>query len=129
MKEQLVSKEIAILAKEKGFDWKCMWFYDLDLTNRNLFTYRSVENYNDNIIFESKNFVSAPTQSLVQKWLRDIHNIHIEIWYNNEMKGWEKTLFALDLKDRKIIHIDDIVRFNTYEETLEHGLQKALKLI
>lgn len=128
MTEILISKETAVLAKEKGFNWKCNIFCDLD-TGTNLMYGTSIENYNNDTIFESKNFVSMPTQSFLQKWLRDVHNINIEIWYNNEMKGWEKTLFALDSKDLKIIHIGDIVKFNTYEEALEYGLLEALKLI
>ena len=50
MTEQLISKETAVLAKEKGFD----------LNNH-------LKNGN------------PPTQSLLQKWLREKHNIDISI--------------------------------------------------
>jgi hypothetical protein len=67
----------------------------------------------------------------LQKWLREVHNIHFEI----------KPIF--DVTDNlKPYHINVIKNpsgkgfeyrivgaFNTYEETLEIGLQEALELI
>ena len=64
MKEQLISFQLAKLAKEKGFDW------------------RNIE------ILEVKSksaFLDSTTQSLLQKWLREIHKIHINVWFKGDM--------------------------------------------
>ena len=121
MTEQLITFDTAKLAKEKGFDWQTNMVYKQEL----LYT-------RDNIIKNSafKNSkvyrATAPTQSLLQKWLREVHNIHV---------------VALPWKD----HCDDandpvkyrgmIFRVKTYEEHLqqedamEKVLFEALKLI
>ena len=61
--------------------------------------------------------ILAPTQSLLQKWLRETHNIFISInvnycykIYNND-ELYEESFY-----------------YNNYEEALEQGLQEALKL-
>ena len=66
-----------------------------------------------------------PTQSLLQKWLREIHNIDIE------SKGFRnagdiKALYYQPLINGAIINLN---RFKTYEESLEKGLQEALSMI
>ena len=73
--EDYVNFEIAKLLKEKGFDEKCGPYYDL----------RGV--LINGVIIEAKHNVdmdkfSAPTLQMAMKWLREVHNIHIEIGYN-----------------------------------------------
>jgi len=116
MKEQLISFKTAKLAKEKGFNEIVSTaygrsqesLYESNCTNRN----------SENI------FLSAPTQSLLQKWLREVHNIHIEV-HNLGMKWWF-NLKEID-SDNAALFISD--NYNSYEEALEVGLQEALKLI
>ena len=73
--------------------------------------------------------VSAPTQSLLAKWLREVHNLHISInvglphkapimYYSNVIKFGKhhKSKFKSEF-------------YKTYEEAYEIGLQEALKLI
>jgi hypothetical protein len=68
MEEQLISYSTAVLAKEKGFDSKVYEFY---LKDKKML-------YSDGNIFQKENhnvfpdIISAPTQSLLQKWLRDV---------------------------------------------------------
>ena len=90
MKEQLISFDTAKLAKEGGFNIPCFYYYEdnnlkepylengsstdvdfrVDLTDL-------LENMNNKHL--SGDFVSAPTQSLLQKWLREVRNIHIRV--------------------------------------------------
>jgi hypothetical protein len=59
-----------------------------------------------------------PTQSLLQRWLREVYNINVEVCYWESDKKWQskiKTYFTVSV--------------TTYEEALEVGLQEALKLI
>lgn len=128
MEEQLVSFETAKLAKEKGFDWKVRHHYrDGNMYDKTLIC--SGNPYNMNSEEEQKmwitNLYSTPTQSLLQKWLREEHNLHICIAYGDLSNKYMGDIMSRDgkmLVDIECIH-------KTYEEALEEGLQEALKLI
>ena len=72
--------------------------------------------------------IEFPTQSVAQKWLRETKNLHIEISYMYE-NYWLYDILTIPTHD--LIGLSDrpIIRYNTYEEALEAGLQEALKLI
>lgn len=72
--------------------------------------------------------IEFPPQSVVQKWLRETKNLHIEISYMYE-NYWTYDILTIPRHD--LIGLSDrpIIRYNTYEEALESGLQEALKLI
>lgn len=116
MKEQLVTYETAKVAKEKGFkDYsRSGWHYDgngyLDNTNE-------LTTWNDHPA--SSFMCDAPTQSLLQKWLREEHDIKLCISWTK----FDKWLYEINHKEKSV------GGFNSYEEALEKGLQKALKLI
>ena len=96
MEETLVSFEVAKLAKEKG----CK--NSLGLTP---------------LAFDC-------TQACLQKWLREVHNIHIQIIFlptNNR--------FVFAIYKHKEEDIESVVEYKTYELALEAALQEALKLI
>jgi hypothetical protein len=57
--------------------------------------------------------VSAPTQSELQDWLREEHNINIYAYQPNETGYWAHNL-------------EDKAKYDTYEEAIEEGLQEAL---
>ena len=78
----------------------------------------------------------APTQSLLQKWLREIHGIEISIraikWENDKLKtglvldSYEYEMYPLN-KPYYIYH--KVSGFKTYEQALEQALLESLKLI
>lgn len=72
--------------------------------------------------------IEFPTQFVAQKWLRETKNLHIEISYMYE-NYWTYDILTIPRHD--LIGLEDraSVRYNTYEEALEAGLQEALKLI
>jgi len=79
---------------------------------------------------------SAPTQSLLQKWLREVHNWNIivfnddgDIEFGNLRYNFELRNVTISFKKRNIKNIVGTYEFKTYEEALEKGLQEALKLI
>lgn len=138
MTETLVSFETAKLAKEKGFDEFCNSWYEED-TNNNTYSADDYNKYcNTTLTFENQ--YSAPTQSLLQKWLREKYRIYFthkfvftrtpreqinlkySIWYTivsnpilqEDIKGWLRPIEGV---------------YDTYEEALEQGLQETLKLI
>lgn len=96
MEEQLISFETAILAKEKKFNISCRYC--------------------------TCNNVQLPTQSLLQKWLREVHNIEVYVTPVKEITN--------DFKYYQwMIHTISFGIHDTYEKALEAGLIEALKLI
>ena len=62
------------------------------------------------------------SQSLLAKWLREKHNIHLIAYKNINIDGYDWCYITTD-------GITNINSYKTYEEALEAGLQEALKLI
>lgn len=86
MKEKLVSLELAKLALKKGFDYPT---YDYVWTDRD-YIQRMCDSNKPSELHRQMLFtedidkkkrvlytISIPTQSLLQKWLREVHKIHI----------------------------------------------------
>lgn len=64
----------------------------------------------------------------LQKWLRDVHNVHIEVTHwKSKINDRFEYLFSVYFPG----HINDSGDFwnNTYEEALEEGLKFALNYI
>ena len=66
--------------------------------------------------------VSAPTQSLLAKWLREEHNIHLIAYKNINIDGYDWCYITTD-------GITNINSYKTYEEAYEIGLYQALLLL
>ena len=135
MQEQLITFETAKLAKEKGFDIRCTHGYDTfeegHIRNgelRNLY-----DNYHGdysgwkNSESSQSSYVTAPRQSLLQKWIREIHKIDVfcdcigsgkyySVIYDNSIKEGNDKVFEQEKE-------------TSYEEALEIGLREALELI
>ena len=140
MEDALITFETAKLAKEKGFNEREHYFYkvksenDVELygcTKKQLVgfkgyvpIYHKVRDYHTNKEkLNAKLYrCSAPTQSLLQKWLREKHNIHLIAYKNINIDGYDWCYITTD-------GITNINSYKTYEEALEAGLQEALKLI
>lgn len=120
MTEELVTLETAKLLKEKGFNEYCK-----DIINHKGIMMETIFRTSKDL---PKLFYSCPTQSVAQKWLRETKNLHIEISYMYE-NYWTYDILTIPRHD--LIGLEDraSVRYNTYEEALEAGLQEALKLI
>ena len=121
IKEQFVSFETAKLLKEAGFDVPCFNQY----TDRGTVWHCDCpENFN-----KSQCVTSCPTQALAARWLREVHGIHIFSNYFFEDETWFYVIVDLKESDEvRAIH-PDIRSYQSSEEALEAGLQKAIKLI
>ena len=119
MEDTLISFETAKLAKEKKFDILC----EHSFSEHNSAIQENNQNGFRNWNKEYKNSYPAPTQSLLTKWLREVHNIEIAIqWFDNcYIKSVKQKPFKANTY--RIEGLDN------YEEILELGLQEALKLI
>ena len=121
--EELVTYEVAKLAKEKWFREKCIAHYFDD--TKDLYRSSNPQCYN-----WGGNASDAPTQSLLQRWLREEKNIHIEIiatasgyyWCVNKTNGTSIT--DSDVLDRGT---NEGGCYDEYEQALEDALKYALE--
>ena len=152
MENALVTYETAKLLKNKGFlEFDVYWYENTEETKHteirmgNFITIRNKielcqieypgeeglsdyikfeEDANFNIITYQDGFYFAPTLSLAQKWLREIHNIHIQIIFLTLNNRYVFAIYKHGEDD-----IESVLEYETYELALEVALQEALKLI
>ena len=145
MKDTLIIFETAKLAKEKRFNYHCDAIFDDDLTEVNVkdrialdFFERFVQDYHDSkayrgndakdeYLLERNSFVDTytlrPTQSLLQRWLREVHGIYLLVDMGiNRDYHWKyfNNQSAFTYSEGS---------FTSYEAALEKGLKEVLKLI
>jgi hypothetical protein len=132
MQEQLISFETAKLAKEKGFFDKNV-YGEVRLSQQHYYDDRSIL-HNIREAFDEKDYdlkdcCNAPTQSLLQKWLREDKKISVEVtsgWWDKGKVEWEYNVYKKGLDGDAPC---SLTVFKTYEEALEFGLQQGLKII
>lgn len=126
MQEEFVILETAKLLKEKGFDWKCERTIDCDKIARRYDRPQDISCCTE-IDGELVEFL-CPTLYVVQKWLRETKNLHIEISY---MYGDYWIYDILTIPSHDLVGLSDrpLEHYKSYEEALEAGIQEALKLI
>lgn len=129
MKEVEISEKVGFLAKEKGFYIEGTRSFNIIFdpnTIRSLagkYTDEELKDY----YYSNKDLYLTCTQSLLQKWLREVHSIHINPLkeYNNKNTYTYEMIFWIE-DIQNSIQMDS---YNTYEEALEAGLIEALKTI
>ena len=111
IREQFVSPETALLLKKKGFDEACRHYYD-----------------------------TVPTQALVMRWLREKHNLFIDISLINDesedadgkvIEEWHFWSYSIirTLDGRYLYDAPDqfdCVEYQTYEEACEDAIKYTL---
>ena len=71
----------------------------------------------------------------LQKWLREIHNLHINIiidsntYWSSPYKLEIVKIFLERNTDHKILDYNYRIEYETYEKALEEALYKSLKLL
>ena len=133
MTEEFVTLETAKLLKEKGFKENVFTFYEAECAEGDfeLFESYEVEDFNA----RADNF-SAPTQSIAQKWLREIKGVYV--WVEPVIgKRWKVSFCDFNVQTEESDWMENEISkgngykvyVTTYEEALEAGIQEALKLI
>lgn len=119
MKEQKISVDTCVLANEKGYPMGSITHLTDDMSS-----IKYVE------------FTYVPTQALLQKWLREIHEINIFMTFKPNIKKWDFIPYDMGMNGNEYVKYNleytkqfNDRRFDTYEEALEIGLQEGLKLI
>ena len=128
MKEQLIEFKTAKLAKEKGFDWECAMWNDGEQSTQyaghRMDSTISNKTINEKLFYKRIPFsCTIPTQSLLQKWLREIYNLHTMIECD---EGYYFCHIIDIIEDKTVLFLG---RKDTFEISLEQGLYEALKLI
>ncbi len=128
MEEKRIEFDTAKLAKDKSFN-----------IQNHFGCYNDFGKFDEDIPFEAdpeqffeKEFYSAPTQSLLQTWLRKTHGIKLwcapheysssDGWAYNILAYKEGVVTVFKGNQASSVHL-------TYEQALEEGLQEALKHI
>jgi hypothetical protein len=124
MEETKIKLETTKLAKEKGF-----------IPNKKETYYNPMSG---KTLFEEL----PATQSLLQKWLREIHNIDVDVVRDSEVHYQDETRWIVKISDWNDIQIKKFsiaqlkfpnhshhIDFKSYEEALEKGLEEGLKFI
>ena len=108
-KEDYVNFEIAKLLKEKGFDESCYKKYNSngDLFDSTEFTYGPKD----------------PTLQMAMKWLREIHNIFIQIELYSNLDDY---CFEVFQNTHSLIAEKDEV-YNSYETACEAAIKYCLE--
>jgi len=122
MRDEMISLETSELAQRKGFDrWKIQ---------------EPIHNMDDIEVWPEV------TQSLLQRWLREVHNMFITIEQDFERVPNAKPMnkrgdtlmqhsgrYFLIVRPPNTINPPNSTFANTYEEALEKGLIQALNLL
>lgn len=114
LQDTKINFQTAILAKEKGFDLTP--FDGISAFN----------NKGEEVNWTTKQFFAwKPTQSLLQKWLREKHKIFVwvEICDANTINQFHKVYCVSKTKK------EWKGNYSTYERALEGGLNMGLELI
>ena len=112
MKEQKISWKTAKLAHSKSFR---KFGADFDYLSQ----FKNTSQIN----------TFLPTQSLLQKWLRDKFHLDIRIASNSRTCHFPVIQLLEDGGTLGKGQKGQIIMYQTYEKALEKGLQEALKLI
>jgi len=124
MQEELITFETAKLAKEKGFNEKVYREYDKSGYLRCTSKSADVVLGPYEELLKSTEY-PAPTQSLLQRWLREVHKINIVIQYWTGPKPHKPVLHYRTTVNENFFG----EHYVTYEEALEEGLFEALNLV
>ena len=132
MKEHIISFDAAKLAKEKGFT-------QIFKANER-FHYNTISNTLCDLELNENSFFNlhyrAVSQSILQRWLREVHNCIVEVLFckqeNINILQWHSTVDYYTsnwqfIPSEESDFVSDL--YDTYEEALEIGLIEALKLL
>ena len=129
MKEELITYNTAKLAKEKGFNYPYIFPEQVGV----LSCYSGIGNLGTSLMNNAIYNIQAPTQSLLQRWLREEHKIEVSISWEQNMNWFYSIMWLWGTNAMITLELDDINNtksgYKTYEEALEQGLIEALKLI
>ncbi len=132
IQEQYVSFETAKLLKEKGFNEKCWGLYAsiFDDDNPRIEYEKWTEVAHNNQFFEEAFVCSAPTQQMAMRWLREVHNLHVQVWILTDNGYWYDIEKILDVNyNHKPVYSTGLcdIYYKSYEEACEAAIKYCLE--
>lgn len=123
MRDEICTYGVCKLAKEKGFNLPSYFYYHRkELSNDG---YSCCHNKGVNYV------CAAPTQSLLQRWLREKKNIHISIDYqqgvDEECPSYNYSVYQWPINTDAFVSEEWKDGYSTYELALEDALKYALE--
>jgi len=117
MEESLITFKTNKLAKEKGFNIEQV----------------IIHSYNEGL---EESLIKGVSQSLLQKWLREVHGIYVSSDHDYDPKDKSFQFYTSwgfynpdTIKKKQSGWYDEYNDWKKYEDALEFGLQEGLKLI
>lgn len=141
--DALIKYGTATGLKSVGFDWEVNSYYQLNYTEaynsqnnqlywggitKHLISMPIVDNWNSHKV-GGGGYFSAPSIHVAAEWLRNVHDIHVDVSFND---GWEYHLEDCSQNSIKPIrkpYSDVYSGFETFEEALEAGIDMATVVI
>lgn len=128
--EDYIGLETAKLLKEKGFTLPVKNYYSLyteDVKYNLQKKYGAKMNWNSFALT-----VSRPSQSLVMKWLREVHHYYIQVmfdsWASGRRLGYFVVIHKTDSDFEMMLHYAvDEAFYKTYEEACEAAIKYCLE--
>lgn len=131
LKDDLIKFSTAKLAKIAGFSVPVLSYY---MGSKNLFSWEEPTNGNNPDF--TKEIYSAPTQTLLAKWIRKKFNYNVCISYKPNIKKWDYIIYDLSLKGKEyVIYYSQYNkdhpsrRFDEPEEALEAAFKEFFEEI
>lgn len=119
----------AKVLEELGFDgykWDCdfWYYYNYDNHDEPIFArYEQVDSY------DVEQHWYAPTLSHAQKWLREVKGIDITIDnVYHRLNNGDKVMYGLHIGNQSTFKTEFHMNYDSYEEALSVGIDKAIKL-
>lgn len=131
--EQIVSLEVARLAREIGFDFMTTSYYEYRRFESNKpfeWQLTSGERQVTNYMFPESTLVVAPSQVFLAKWIREKHDIHVMIGID-DLNWWYQLYDCSEegrMNEHNYLTISTAGR-TSYEEAMEGGLRVACEMI
>jgi hypothetical protein len=150
-KLKIVSSKTAKVLKEFGFDILCPQCYGVAIMHNGEYLgcdeeyeLRSegrgdeIEYIDGGMLYsmwfknndkEDHDVYAAPDIETVRKWFRDKYNIHINAmpYITTEGQFWVSDVYRFETERYDNLHLTSMVN-KTYEEAIENGIKKVIKL-
>ncbi len=122
MKHLFLPYELAVIAKEKGFNEDCLKYYDYDKTLKdpNMVT---VGRCNNELFVD---LCAAPLYQQITDWFLDSHNLDIVVYYSKGVNCFQ--YYITDIKSNRGINTCD-KEYKTKYEALNAVIKEVLNII
>ena len=122
IKEAYCSYELSKLLKEKGFDESINTWYNMD-DNSPEFVEGYIKLSDTDFVANDEDSYSAPTHQMAMAWLREKHNMHVDI--DPSEGDWYPCV--IELETWSSLTSGKMPICNSYEKAVEVGLKYALE--